>query len=64
MDAPEPDSWTQFRNRFILFTGKGGVGTPTPVPGIQRLDAMDIDPHAAADSYRARVIDPLMRETR
>jgi arsenite-transporting ATPase len=100
VDAPDPDSsWTQFRSRFILFTGKGGVGktttaaalavalsdegrrvlivstdpasnlsgvfttqvgnTPTPVPGVPGLDAMDIDPQAAADSYRARVLEPL-----
>jgi arsenite-transporting ATPase len=31
---------------------------PTPVPGVPRLDAMDIDPQLAADDYRARVIDP------
>ena len=100
IDAPDANSdWTCWRTRFILFTGKGGVGkttaaaalavalcdegrrvlivstdpasnlsgafttqvgnTPTPVPGVQRLAAMDIDPHAAADSYRARVLDPL-----
>ncbi len=100
IEAPEPDNdWTRWRTRFILFTGKGGVGkttaaaalavalsdqgrrvlivstdpasnlsgvfttqvgnTPTSVPGVQGLDAMDIDPQAAADSYRARVLDPL-----
>ena len=31
---------------------------PTPVPGVPRLDALDIDPQQAADAYRARVIDP------
>ncbi|MGE3589325.1 MAG: arsenical pump-driving ATPase [Ilumatobacteraceae bacterium] len=84
--------------RFVLFTGKGGVGKttvasatavaladagrrvllvstdpasnlrdvfqmetgehPSPVPGAPRLDIMDLDPHQAADGYRARVIDP------
>jgi arsenite-transporting ATPase len=36
------------------------VGTePTPVPGVAGLDAIDIDPEAAADAYRARVLVPL-----
>ena len=91
--------WDSIRTRFVLFTGKGGVGkttaacalavaladegrsvlivstdpasnlsgvfsaevasTPTPVPGILGLDAMDIDPQAAADAYRERVLTPL-----
>jgi len=29
---------------------------PNPVPGAQRLDALNIDPDAAADAYRARVV--------
>lgn len=32
---------------------------PTPVPGIDHLSAMNIDPEAAADQYRARVIAQL-----
>lgn len=95
----EAAAWTAWPTRFVLFTGKGGVGKttaaaalavaladdgrrvlivstdpasnlggvfemavgqePTPVPGIERLDAMDIDPEAAADAYRTRVLDPL-----
>lgn len=36
------------------------VGTePTFVPGVPGLAAVDIDPEAAADAYRARVLDPL-----
>lgn len=35
------------------------VDRPTPVPGIDRLSAMNIDPEAAADQYRARVIAQL-----
>jgi arsenite/tail-anchored protein-transporting ATPase len=31
---------------------------PTPVPGVERLHVMDLDPQAAADAYRARVIGP------
>ena len=90
--------WTTWRTRFVLFTGKGGVGKttaaaalavaladegrrvlivstdpasnlsgvfamdvgngPTPVPGVAGLDAMDIDPVAAADAYRERVLGP------
>ena len=90
--------WTRWRTRFVLFTGKGGVGKttaaaalavsladegrrvlivstdpasnlsgvfatdvvtePTPVPGVSGLDAMDIDPVAAADAYRERVLGP------
>lgn len=33
--------------------------TPTPVPGVTGLSAMNIDPEAAAESYRARVLDQL-----
>src|SRR6478735_9251540 len=29
--------------------------TPTPAPGVPGLSAMNIDPEAAAESYRARV---------
>lgn len=39
---------------FQMATGQA----PTPVSGVDGLDAMDLDPHQAADSYRARVIDP------
>lgn len=35
------------------------VDRPTPVPGIDHLSAMNIDPEAAADQYRARVIAQL-----
>ncbi|MBK6695984.1 MAG: arsenical pump-driving ATPase [Myxococcales bacterium] len=31
---------------------------PTPVPGVASLSAMNIDPEAAAEAYRARVIAP------
>ena len=35
------------------------VGTgPTPVPGVERLDALDVDPEQAAAAYRERVIGP------
>ena len=94
-----PATWTSLGTRFILFTGKGGVGKtttaaalavaladegrhvlivstdpasnlsgvftmtvgtePTAVPGVPGLDAMDIDPEAAADAYRERVLGPL-----
>ncbi len=39
---------------FQMATGQ----VPAPVPGVAGLDVMDLDPHEAADSYRARVIDP------
>lgn len=85
--------------RFLLFTGKGGVGktslacasavaladrgrrvllistdpasnldevlgvtlgaTPTLVPGVPRLAALNVDPLAAAQRYRDRLITPL-----
>ena len=32
--------------------------TPTPVPDVPGLEAMDIDPVAAADAYRERVLGP------
>ena len=31
---------------------------PTAIPSVPNLSAMNIDPEAAADAYRARVIDP------
>jgi arsenite-transporting ATPase len=33
-------------------------GRPTPIPGVERLWALDIDPEQAADAYRERVIAP------
>lgn len=33
-------------------------GTPVPIPGAPGLEAMNIDPAAAADAYRERVIAP------
>ena len=33
--------------------------TPTPIAGVARLDAVEIDPHAAADAYRERIIAPV-----
>lgn len=32
--------------------------TPTPVPGVPGLDALDVDPEQAAAAYRERVIGP------
>ena len=32
---------------------------PTPVPNVAGLSAMNIDPEAAAESYRARVLEQL-----
>jgi arsenite-transporting ATPase len=93
-----PIDWRDWSTRFLLFTGKGGVGKttiasavaialadagrrvllvstdpasnlsdvfemttaehPTSVPAVPGLEIMDIDPHQAADEYRARVIGP------
>jgi arsenite/tail-anchored protein-transporting ATPase len=36
--------------------------TPTPVPNVTGLSAMNIDPEAAAESYRTRVLDQLGAE--
>ncbi|WP_237214258.1 TRC40/GET3/ArsA family transport-energizing ATPase, partial [Falsiroseomonas oryziterrae] len=33
--------------------------TPRPVPGVPGLSALNIDPDAAADAYRARVLDQM-----
>ncbi len=41
-----------------VFTQQIG-GTPTPIPGVAGLDAMNIDPVAAAADYRERMIGPL-----
>ena len=91
-----PLDWASWKTRFVLFTGKGGVGKttvasgvavaladsglrvllvstdpasnladvfqtvtgeePAPAPGVAGLDLMDLDPQAAADEYRERVI--------
>ena len=96
----EPASeWTRWRTRFLLFTGKGGVGKttiaasiaialadigkrvlvvstdpasnladvfgtpvhdyPTTVAGVVGLSVMNIDPEAAAEAYRQKVLAPL-----
>lgn len=34
------------------------LSTPTPVPGVKGLDALNIDPEAAAREYRERLIGP------
>ena len=93
-----PLDWADWKTRFVLFTGKGGVGKTTvasarrgrsrrrrparpagqhrpglqprrrvpdrdrrrsaPAPGVPGLDVMDLDPQAAADAYRDRVLAP------
>ena len=37
--------------------------SPTPVPNVAGLSAMNIDPEAAAESYRTRVLEQLSPET-
>ena len=37
--------------------------SPTPVPNVAGLSAMNIDPEAAAESYRTRVLEQLGPET-
>ena len=32
--------------------------TPRPVPGVPRLDALNVDPAAAAEEYRRRALAP------
>jgi arsenite-transporting ATPase len=88
--------WARWDSRFVLFTGKGGVGKttvasavavaladagnrvllvstdpasnladvfqidtreePSAAPAVSGLDLMDLEPQAAADAYRQRVI--------
>lgn len=36
-----------------------GSGTPTPIGGVANLNALNIDPNAAAQSYRDRVVGPV-----
>ena len=33
-------------------------GTPTPIPGVQGLQALNIDPEAAAKAYRDKIVGP------
>lgn len=39
--------------------GVGLSDRPTPIPGASGLDALNIDPEAAAEAYRTRVIDQM-----
>jgi len=39
--------------------GVGLSDRPTPIPGAAGLDALNIDPEAAAEAYRVRVIDQM-----
>ena len=99
MTEESASEWTRWRTRFLLFTGKGGVGKttiattvaialarigkrvlvvstdpasnledvfgaavhdhPTTVAGVVGLFAMNIDPEAAAEAYREKVLAPL-----
>ena len=99
MPDPPVSEWTRWRTRFLLFTGKGGVGkttiaatvaivlaglgkrvlvvstdpasnlgdvfgtvvqdVPTRIAGVAGLVALNIDPEAAADAYRQKVLGPL-----
>jgi arsenite-transporting ATPase len=36
---------------------------PSPVPGAPNLDALNIDPDAAADAYRARVLEQMPKQS-
>lgn len=36
------------------------INKPTPIPGVSGLYALNVDPDAAAEAYRARVIEPLI----
>jgi arsenite-transporting ATPase len=98
-----PLDWARWDTRFMLFTGKGGVGKTTvasavavaladagkqvllvstdpasnlgdvfqvptgeeivAAPAVSGLDLMDLDPQAAADAYRERVIGPVRAVT-
>lgn len=42
----------------VLGVAAGNSRTPTPVPGIPGLAALNIDPEAAAAAYRERVVGP------
>ncbi len=98
-ETARPPEWARWPSRFLLFTGKGGVGKttiaattavaladvgkrvlvvstdpasnlgdvfatavrdrPTAVVGVAGLFAMNIDPDAAAGTYRRKVLAPL-----
>ena len=92
--------WYEQPNRYLFFTGKGGVGKtslacataisladegkrvllvstdpasnlghvfgtdigeqePTPIPRVDNLHALNIDPEAAAQAYRDRIVGPV-----
>ncbi len=42
-----------------VFGMEVGENEPTPVPGVPRLFALDINPEAAAQAYRDRIVGPM-----
>ncbi|HUE75056.1 MAG TPA: ArsA-related P-loop ATPase [Pirellulaceae bacterium] len=46
-------------NLAHVFETEIGEGEPTPVPNVPRLKAFNIDPEAAARTYRDRIVGPV-----
>ena len=42
-----------------VFEADIGEQKPTPIPGVARLEALNIDPAAAAQAYRDRIVGPV-----
>ena len=58
VDEQKSDVGTDPASNFDEMLAVRLSDSPTPVPGVERLSAMNAEPEAAAEAYRQRVLAP------